>query len=624
MPPICSKEKVMKRLTLLLAMFLAAMMSHAGIADYYAFSATTGTYAPITGTPVTSVQDDDAISAPIPLGFTFLYGTQSFTDIRISSNGWVGIGNSLDYYDYDNDLTSTTTIPVIAPLWDDLSLSNGSAQYLLSGSAPNRVFTVQYTDAAWDYSAVNGFSFQVRLYETGMVELSYGPTTGAPAGADASIGINMSPGGTGWFYSVTPGTPSTASTTGSNNNIAVFPGSGTVYTFSPVATYPNDLSGVSVTGNPSPTVGTQFTYTVTVNNPGSNPQSTWQVKLFHGAGIEIASQAGTAIAAGQSLSFDFPWTPAAAGNDVLYGKVFLTGDQNTANDQTPNLNLNIQAPGSGSVTVGTGNELARMPMDFYWMNSLYECLFLNSELNFTGTINALEFYTDFVTNTPTGTTVIWLGTTDQTDLVPGCIPASQLTQVFNGVITYPSGQNTIHIELATPFTYLTGTLVMMVHRPMDLQYYSTMDRFQCQTIGTNRARKAYSDSTILDPENMPVNSDLMGQFPKTKFFYTTGSANHDPETPVLDTQLTGNHPNPFRAETSIGFRMKDAQTATLAIYNVKGQLVRTLVNETRSAGDHSVTWNGRDESGNAVSAGIYFCRLTTGKQSDTSKLILMK
>jgi flagellar hook assembly protein FlgD len=60
------------------------------------------------------------------------------------------------------------------------------------------------------------------------------------------------------------------------------------------------------------------------------------------------------------------------------------------------------------------------------------------------------------------------------------------------------------------------------------------------------------------------------------------------------------------------------------IYNIKGQKVRTLVNDTFSPGTHKVIWNGTDDSGKAVSSGIYFYKMKAGDYTETRKMLLMK
>lgn len=90
------------------------------------------------------------------------------------------------------------------------------------------------------------------------------------------------------------------------------------------------------------------------------------------------------------------------------------------------------------------------------------------------------------------------------------------------------------------------------------------------------------------------------------------------------TAMQGCFPNPFNPETRIRFSLHQAADVRLDIYNVRGQLVRTLVNQRLDAGNHSAIWSGRNDRGQSVSSGIYFCRFTGGGVSQTHKLMLMK
>jgi len=94
--------------------------------------------------------------------------------------------------------------------------------------------------------------------------------------------------------------------------------------------------------------------------------------------------------------------------------------------------------------------------------------------------------------------------------------------------------------------------------------------------------------------------------------------------PVTVTALHGNYPNPFNPETTIRFDLKDAVPVTLEIYNLKGQLVRTLVREDMPAGRHSIVWNSLDSNNRKVSSGIYFYRLRAGSYVSTRKMVLME
>jgi len=88
--------------------------------------------------------------------------------------------------------------------------------------------------------------------------------------------------------------------------------------------------------------------------------------------------------------------------------------------------------------------------------------------------------------------------------------------------------------------------------------------------------------------------------------------------------LLQNFPNPFNPETTIKYNLAESADVHLQIYNVVGQVVRTLVVERQSAGRYQVRWNGTDDRGMAVSSGIYFYHVSAGKFQDVRKLMLLK
>ncbi len=94
-------------------------------------------------------------------------------------------------------------------------------------------------------------------------------------------------------------------------------------------------------------------------------------------------------------------------------------------------------------------------------------------------------------------------------------------------------------------------------------------------------------------------------------------------TPFV-TFLKANYPNPFNPETTIEFSLQNPGFVTLEVFNVRGQKVRTFIDELKEAGTHRVTWNGRDSNNTEVSSGIYFYRMRSEEYSSTKKMILMK
>ncbi|MBN1350583.1 T9SS type A sorting domain-containing protein [candidate division KSB1 bacterium] len=87
--------------------------------------------------------------------------------------------------------------------------------------------------------------------------------------------------------------------------------------------------------------------------------------------------------------------------------------------------------------------------------------------------------------------------------------------------------------------------------------------------------------------------------------------------------LSQNFPNPFNPVTRIHYCLPASTPVTLTIYNMQGQEVRTLVNDFQSPGAKTVTWNGKDNRGQAVSSGVYIYRIDVGDFSALKKMILM-
>ena len=94
--------------------------------------------------------------------------------------------------------------------------------------------------------------------------------------------------------------------------------------------------------------------------------------------------------------------------------------------------------------------------------------------------------------------------------------------------------------------------------------------------------------------------------------------------------LLQNYPNPFNSTTAISYQVSaisgQQSAVSLKIYNILGELVRTLVDGKQPLGYYSVFWDGRDSLGREVSSGVYFCRLEVEglKAEKTRKMVLMK
>lgn len=88
--------------------------------------------------------------------------------------------------------------------------------------------------------------------------------------------------------------------------------------------------------------------------------------------------------------------------------------------------------------------------------------------------------------------------------------------------------------------------------------------------------------------------------------------------------ISQNYPNPFNPTTAFSINLPSETHMSLVIYNIAGQKVRTLVNETLPAGPRTITWDSTNDRGEVVSGGIYFYRVVAGDNVVTKKMLLLK
>ena len=105
---------------------------------------------------------------------------------------------------------------------------------------------------------------------------------------------------------------------------------------------------------------------------------------------------------------------------------------------------------------------------------------------------------------------------------------------------------------------------------------------------------------------------------------TTGTATTDIIEVVDGFALGNNYPNPFNPVTTIEFSVPEDAPVTLAIYDVTGRLIQTLVSGEMNSGNHRIVWDGLDSSGDAVSAGMYLYTLRSADVTITKKMVMMK
>lgn len=160
------------------------------------------------------------------------------------------------------------------------------------------------------------------------------------------------------------------------------------------------------------------------------------------------------------------------------------------------------------------------------------------------------------------------------------------------------------------FTYVTGTTY--IEAPVQWhEYVYDLSAWDGQNVFIG-IRCVSDDAFVFYVDDFTIHSD-------------GGSvSNSDEIVTPLQNALSGNYPNPFNPETTIRFSTAAKGPVSIDIYNVKGQLVRKLVDEEKSAGNYSIVFDGRDNNGRPVASGVYYYRMQAGKFTSTRKMILMK
>ncbi len=97
-----------------------------------------------------------------------------------------------------------------------------------------------------------------------------------------------------------------------------------------------------------------------------------------------------------------------------------------------------------------------------------------------------------------------------------------------------------------------------------------------------------------------------------------------PSAPLGITRLLPNVPNPFNPRTTLRFELSDPSSVRLEVFDLRGRVVRTLVDRSMRAGTHSVVWEGRDDRGSRVASATYVVRMSAGGQLFTQRISLVR
>lgn len=611
------------------------------VVNTYVFTQLTQTYTSIntTGTLISgSTNCDDATFGTFPIGFTFTYNGTAQTTFGVCCNGFMIFG-AIPSSSYTPLSTYTN---VIAPGGQDCQLySDGAIYYQTTGSAPNRVCTIEwYHQGFWPTSG-NELSYQVKLYETtNAVQLVYGLGNHV-TGSIFQVGINGSPNTD--FANRTTTSNWAATTAGATNaatctfSSSVYPAAGLTFQYAPPAPPPTPVQVRPVYGS----IGRPQMDTIQWNASSGATNYNMQIATdttFATLLYSDTTLTGTSYTVGTFAPLTTYWWRVRAKNSIGWSAF------------SPGWKFKIMGAASVPVLVTPANNAVNQPvaLSCFWNKSVDLTskpgpLHIVNEGSQTDAVSNywFEIYSDTTAapflrdSTLTDTTRALTGLANNTNywwrvkgknnvgwgsfsayfkfttivsapLVPvnvypangviGIIPTTKID--WNAV----SGATAYRIQVSTDSTFATTQLdstvsVDSIFVPAgrltnNTRYYWHV---RAQNVGGN---SAYSTTWNFTTSLVGVVNN--GEIPKVFKLYPA-------------------YPNPFNPSANIKFDIPVSSAVKLEVFNSIGQSVSVLLNSNMEAGAYSVVWDAA-----SYSSGVYFYRFTAGTYSEIHKMVLLK
>lgn len=356
------KIKVLGVLLFIIFGLLSSTFSTAQTGPCYIFESSTGhTYDTLTGTPiplyvgdVEYTASDEGLSQAIPIGFTFIYNFQPYTEFKACANGFITL-DTLSWNDelWWNYLKSSYRKLIIAPLWDDLIInSGGNIRYDLTGTEGSRILKIEFNNLSFFLGGNFHLKFQVWLYEgTNEIEFRYGDDDSTNKWynyTDEGISIGLNDERDTSFMSITPGVEPTYSLTVDNDLISSeqYVVDGLKYKFTPAARWVgnNNSDWITESNWDKDTIPSGTDHAIipqgTLNNPIINMSGAQCKNLLIEPGSELTIDGGGELTINGDLKNDgnlsiTSSSETSLGSLIIHGntdtvtfKPYLTGGSN--------------------------------------------------------------------------------------------------------------------------------------------------------------------------------------------------------------------------------------------------------------------------------------------------------
>jgi hypothetical protein len=151
--------------------------------------------------------------------------------------------------------------------------------------------------------------------------------------------------------------------------------------------------------------------------------------------------------------------------------------------------------------------------------------------------------------------------------------------------------------------------------------------FEYEVISGGKVSSVYDNSNLRCTKKTIQNFTDNVWVNSTKTWYSYEGLMLDTESESVipeEFTLEQNYPNPFNPNTTINFTLSSESNVKLSVYDMTGKLIKELISTSMQIGNHNIEWDGTDDSGGKVGAGVYLYQLQTNNFSESRKMILMK
>ena len=622
----------------------------------YTFAQDVTTFTTIVGgsgtqSLVTGYCDDNEYAANA-IGFTFTFNGTAYTTYNVTCNGTLLFGTYGGYY---YPICYGVDVNTVCPFAADLegNATGDGLYYQLSGTAPNRVFTVEWHN--WGFYAASGadeLSFQIKLFETtNAIQFIYQPHTPSYSGYPPQVGLGGLVSTTD--YNTRANTTSWTTTTAGTN-----------------------CSDMNYSSTCYPQTGLRYSWTLSTPPP---PVPTLVRPVNHATGRPLydtlqwnASSGATAY--NLQIALDSLFTSMVYSDTNATSTAYIVGQFNPLTNWwwrvraknaggwsafTTQWVFKTMGPATGVTLITPANNAVNQPIAsllFNWTKattqtlpfSVFPHLTINNTFKqppaqpFTISNYWYALYTDttaaayLVDSTLTDTTKTVSGLTNNTNYwwkvkaknevgwgpfsgyfkfttIPAIPTAPTLFSPSNDTVTYltsltliwnaSSGATSYRVQLSTDSTFNTNLLVND----------STVTSTSRAVTGLTGITKYY---WRVNAKNVAGTSGY-----SAIWHFTVGLVGFSQNTNEIPTvyKLYNNYPNPFNPTSTIKFDIPKATDVKMVVFNVLGQEVSTLLNMHLAPGSYSVIWDATNDP-----SGVYFYRISAGTFTDIKKMVLVK